>query len=177
MIRPNSRSFAGATALLLLLGACESNTARDGMVAEAPMAEAPAPAGMPAAAPAGDGALLDPNQATRDELLAVSGMTPEAADAIVAARPYADMLAVDRALAPHLGDAEREAVYARVWYPLDLNAATGEEILLIPGVGDRMQHEFEEYRPYRGMEEFRREIGKYVDADEVARLERYVVIR
>ena len=40
-----------------------------------------------------------------------------------------------------------------------------------------MLHEFKEYRPYGGMEQFRREIGKYVDADEVARLERYMTIR
>jgi len=40
-----------------------------------------------------------------------------------------------------------------------------------------MEHEFEEYRPYTNIERFRREIGKYVDAAEVARLERYVEIR
>ena len=39
-----------------------------------------------------------------------------------------------------------------------------------------MIHEFEEYRPYVAIEQFRREIGKYVDDDEVARFERYVVI-
>ena len=44
-------------------------------------------------------------------------------------------------------------------------------------MGNRMQHEFEEYRPYRNIEQFRREIGKYVDQAEVARLERYVTIR
>ena len=40
----------------------------------------------------------------------------------------------------------------------------------------KMVHEFEEYRPYRSMDQFRREIGKYVDADEVARLESYVTL-
>jgi len=40
-----------------------------------------------------------------------------------------------------------------------------------------MQHEFEEYRPYKSMDQFRREIGKYVDKAEVARLEQYVTIR
>ena len=40
-----------------------------------------------------------------------------------------------------------------------------------------MAHEFEEYRPYVDMDQFRREIGKYVDEDEVARLERYVAIK
>jgi hypothetical protein len=39
-----------------------------------------------------------------------------------------------------------------------------------------MVHEFEEYQPYENIEEFRREIGKYVDADEVARLESYVTL-
>jgi hypothetical protein len=40
-----------------------------------------------------------------------------------------------------------------------------------------MLHEFKEYRPYAQIERFRREMAKYVDAAEVARLERYVSIR
>jgi radical SAM superfamily enzyme with C-terminal helix-hairpin-helix motif len=39
-----------------------------------------------------------------------------------------------------------------------------------------MAHEFEEYRPYVALAQFRREIGKYVDETEVARLEQYVFI-
>ena len=50
-------------------------------------------------------------------------------------------------------------------------------ILTIPGVGARMLREFKEYRPYTSIEQFRREMGKYVDAEEVARLEQYVSIR
>jgi hypothetical protein len=40
-----------------------------------------------------------------------------------------------------------------------------------------MRHEFEEYRPYSDIARFRREIGKYVDNAEVARLEQYVTIK
>ena len=40
-----------------------------------------------------------------------------------------------------------------------------------------MVREFLEYRPYQSMEQFRREIGKYVDDDEVSRYERYMTIR
>ena len=133
--------------------------------------------GAAAAAPAQQSAMLDPNAATREQLATVPGMTAAAADALVAGRPYADMVAVNTVLAKHVDDAARKSVYAKVWKPLDLNKATGAEILLIPGVGPRMRHEFEEYRPYKNIEQFRREIGKYVDKNEVARLEQYVAIR
>ena len=63
-----------------------------------------------------------------------------------------------------------------VFIPVDLNSASEESIMKIPGMSERMAHEFEEYRPYKDMEQFRREIGKYVDADEVARLESYVTL-
>ena len=72
---------------------------------------------------------------------------------------------------------QRAEVYGTLWKRIDLNTASEQEILLIPRLGNNMAHEFEEYRPYRAIEEFRREIGKYVDAAEVARLEKYVEIR
>ena len=59
---------------------------------------------------------------------------------------------------------------------LNLNTATSEELLLIPNMGSRMVHEFEEYRPYTSLRQFRREIGKYVNETEVARLEQYVFV-
>lgn len=61
--------------------------------------------------------------------------------------------------------------------PININTATDAEILRIPGVGPRMLREFKEYRPYTSIEQFRREIGKYVDKAEVARLEQYIVIK
>ena len=64
-----------------------------------------------------------------------------------------------------------------VFVPLDLNSATREDFANIPGAGNRMVREFLEYQPYENMEEFRREIGKYVDDAEVARFERYMTIR
>lgn len=60
---------------------------------------------------------------------------------------------------------------------ININTATDAEILAIPGMGPRMLHEFKEYRPYTSIEQFRREIGKYVDKAEVARLEQYITIK
>ena len=159
-------------AFLALVAACGGEPAE-----EAPTMSEPAEETAPAVeAPATDG-LMDPNDASRDQLLAVEGLDAAAVDALIAGRPHADMLEVDAILAEHLDEAGREAVYTRIWKPLDLNAASGDEILLIPGVGERMKHEFEEYRPYRAMAEFHREIGKYVDEAEVERLARYVELR
>ena len=120
--------------------------------------------------------LLDPNGATREQL-AAAGVDSAAITILLAGRPFADMVAVDKALAATVSAEQRKALYAKVWKPIDLNTAKGEEILLIPGVGNRMRREFEEYRPYRNIEQFRREMGKYVDKDEVARLEQYVAIK
>jgi DNA uptake protein ComE-like DNA-binding protein len=120
--------------------------------------------------------LLDPGSATREQLVA-AGVDTAAIGIILASRPIADMTALDKALAAKMSAEQRKALYAKVWKPIDLNTAKGEEILLIPGVGNRMKHEFEEYRPYRNIEQFRREMGKYVSKEEVARLEQYVSIR
>jgi DNA uptake protein ComE-like DNA-binding protein len=118
--------------------------------------------------------MLDPNTATRAELAGIPGLSNGVAAAIIDARPLATMVAVDRLLPRNLTEQQRDIVYARLWKPIDLNKAADAEILLIPGVGNRMLREFKEYRPYTSIEQFRREIGKYVDDAEVARLELYV---
>ena len=168
-----------ASTLVVALAGCQDAAEEAPDAAAVPVASAPADASVavPPSVAATDGAFLDPNVASREELLGVPGLDAPLADAIVAGRPYADMRGVDRVLASRLSEEQRDTAYTRLWMPLDLNSATAEEITLIPGVGNRMRHEFEEYRPYRGIEQFRREIGKYVDDAEVARLERYVMIR
>ena len=167
---PTSR--AALAVLALSLAACAGDGAdADSLAADtaASMTAAPAPA-------ATDGALLDPNAASREDLAAVPGMTAAGADAIVAGRPYTSMVGVDSALAG-MSEAARDSVYAHVFLPIDLNTASDAEILLIPGIGDRMLHEFKEYRPYDNIARFRREMGKYVDSTEVARMEKFVRVQ
>lgn len=59
---------------------------------------------------------------------------------------------------------------------INLNTATAEQILTIPNTGNRMVREFQEYRPYTSILQFRKEIGKYVDAETVAGYEIYVYV-
>lgn len=122
------------------------------------------------------GQLLNPNEATEEQLRAIEGLPEPAATALLEGRPYADVLVLDQTLSAHVDSASRAELYRSLWIPIDLNEASDEAILLIPGVGDRMLGEFKEYRPYQAMAEFRREMGKYVDDDEVSRLEAYVTL-
>jgi DNA uptake protein ComE-like DNA-binding protein len=117
--------------------------------------------------------ILDANSATANEL---SDIGENAAAVIVAGRPFKTIGDLNAALGSSMSEDDLEALYGKVFVPIDLNSASREDILLIPGVGGRMAHEFEEYRPYTSMEQFRREMGKYVDDEEVARLEMYVTL-
>ena len=120
--------------------------------------------------------LVNPNLADKDELQALPNVSDEIAQVIIDGRPYLTAADLDTALAAVMDDGQRQALYTRLFRPVDLNNASEAEILLIPGMSRKMAHEFLEYRPYTSMEQFRREIGKYVDDDEVARLESYVTL-
>jgi DNA uptake protein ComE-like DNA-binding protein len=60
--------------------------------------------------------------------------------------------------------------------PINLNTASDEEILSVPGTGNRMLREFKEYRPYSSIAQFRRELGKYVDEAQVTEWQKYVFV-
>ena len=120
--------------------------------------------------------VVNPNLAGKDELLRVEHLDETLVESILGRRPSIGMLDLHGLLKPSLSEEALEQLYAQLFVPINLNTASREEILLVPGVGLRMAHEFEEYRSYRAMAQFRREIGKYVDDDEVARLEQYVFV-
>jgi DNA uptake protein ComE-like DNA-binding protein len=166
---------AAAVCLLALFGAACAGQS-DSADSEAPAEETTQPmTTVTAAAPATMAGLANPNLASEEELAAVPGLAGAAA-AVVDNRPYLRAADVHTVLMDAVGEEAALAAYEHLWLRINLNDVTNDEVLLIPGVGDRMAHEFEEYRPYEDMDEFRREIGKYVDEDEVARLEQYVYL-
>lgn len=60
---------------------------------------------------------------------------------------------------------------------LNINTASDADLLAtIPNFGNRMVHEFEEYRPYKSILQFRKEIGKYVASAVVADYEKYIFV-
>jgi DNA uptake protein ComE-like DNA-binding protein len=119
---------------------------------------------------------LNLNTATREQILLIPSAGPRMAHEFEEYRPYKALSQFHREIDKYVDDKELARLEQYVFVPINLNTATDADILTIPGLGNRMLHEFKEYRPYKAMEQFRREIGKYVDKREVARLERYVTI-
>ena len=119
---------------------------------------------------------LNLNTATREQILLIPNAGPRMAREFLEYRPYKGLAQFHREIDKYVDDTELARLEQYVFVPIGLNTATDADILTIPGLGNRMLREFKEYRPYKAMEQFRREIGKYVDKQEVARLERYVTI-
>ena len=119
---------------------------------------------------------LNLNTATREQILLIPNAGPRMAHEFEEYRPYKALSQFHREIDKYVDDNELARLEQYVFVPINLNTATDADILTIPGLGNRMLHEFKEYRPYKAIEQFRREIGKYVDKREVARLERYVTI-
>ncbi len=124
----------------------------------------------------GQSQLANPDMASEKELLALPHMTTALAKSIMEQRPFLNMADLHTLLSKTLSKEQLAELYGKMFVQINLNTATPSEILLIPGVGNRMLREFQEYRPYKTIAQFRKEIGKYVDQKEVARLEQYVFV-
>ncbi|MGE3844498.1 MAG: helix-hairpin-helix domain-containing protein [Vicinamibacterales bacterium] len=115
------------------------------------------------------------NTATRDEILLVPGAGNRMAREFAEYRPWKTWAQFDKEIGKYVGAQETARLAQYGFIPVNINIASDEDVLTIPGAGRRMVREFKEYRPWKSMAQFEKEIGKYVDAKEVKRLARYVV--
>src|SRR4029077_1184552 len=116
------------------------------------------------------------NTATDAEILMIPGMGKRMLGEFKEYRPYKTLAQFRKEIGKYVDQKVLDLLEQYVFVPINLNTASDDDILSIPGMGKRMLHEFKEYRPYTNIEKFRKEIGKYVDKKEVARLERYVTM-
>jgi DNA uptake protein ComE-like DNA-binding protein len=116
------------------------------------------------------------NTATRDEILLVPGAGQRMTREFAEYRPWKSWAQFDKEIGKYVGADATAKLAQYCFIPMNLNTASDEDLLTIPGAGPRMLREFKEYRPWKSWAQFDKEIGKYVDAKEVARLKRYVVI-
>ena len=92
-------------------------------------------------------------------------------------RPYTSILQFKREIGKYVDQEEVARYLDYVFVPVELNTSSEDDIKALPGIGNKMTHEFLEYRPYKNLAQFRKEIGKYVDEKELNRLERFVYLK
>ena len=121
--------------------------------------------------------LIDFNTASEKDLSALPHMTSEIVKNILDGRPFESITTLNRQLlSQNLTPKQAGEVYAKAFIHINLNTATRDEIMLIPGAGKKMSHEFAEYRPWKTWAQFAKEIGKYVGKQETDRLGQYCFI-
>jgi DNA uptake protein ComE-like DNA-binding protein len=121
--------------------------------------------------------LLDLNTAAEKDLSALPGLTPATVKGLLERRPFGSITELNAFLLEQKLTPEQTAgIYRKAFIHVNLNTGTREEILLIPGAGNRMAREFAEYRPWRTWAQFDKEISKYVGQAETDRLKQYVFI-
>jgi len=125
---------------------------------------------------------VDLNRGTDAELMLIPGVDARKLAALKANRAWTsfDQFGTEMAKATSAAEAARLEQY--LFIPIDLNTFTNElmDTFASIGVGTRQwKREFAEYRPWTSMEQFNRDIGKYLRARpaELNRLRRYVIIK
>lgn len=116
------------------------------------------------------------NTGTNEEILLIPGAGRRMTIEFPEYRPWVSWAQFDREISKYIGQEATDKLKQYVFIPVKLNTATNEDILSIPGAGQRMVREFNEYRPWTSKAQFDREISKYVGQKETDRLWRFVVI-
>jgi DNA uptake protein ComE-like DNA-binding protein len=117
------------------------------------------------------------NTATPEEILLVPGAGKRMVREFGEYRPWKSWAQFEKEIGKYVDAKEVARLAQYAFIPVNINTATDDDVMSIPGAGRRMVREFKEYRPWKTQAQFEKEIGKYVDAKEVKRLWRFVVLQ
>jgi DNA uptake protein ComE-like DNA-binding protein len=121
------------------------------------------------------------NTGTREEILLIPNAGAKMVREFGEYRPWTSWAQFDKEIGKYFtgNAAEVQRLKQYVFIPINLNTATDEVFMTIPGFTPRWLREFKEYRPWTSQAQFEKEIGKYVkdNPKEVGRLWRFVVIK
>jgi DNA uptake protein ComE-like DNA-binding protein len=119
------------------------------------------------------------NTGTAEEILLIPGAGKRMVREFDEYRPWVSWAQFDKEIGKYVDQKEVERLKQYVFIPINLNTATDDVFLTIPGVGAKMVGEFKEYRPWKSKAQFDKEIGKYINNNqkELDRMFRYLVIQ
>ncbi len=125
---------------------------------------------------------IDLNRGADVEFLLIPGVDAKKVTALKSGRPWSSFDQFQTAMTKATSAAEATRLEQYVFIPVELNTFTDPimDTFASIGVGTRQwKREFAEYRPWTSMEQFDREISKYLRSrpNELKRLARYVIIK
>tara|TARA_B110000008_G_scaffold109617_1_gene112603 strand:- start:32567 stop:33235 length:669 start_codon:yes stop_codon:yes gene_type:complete len=120
---------------------------------------------------------LNLNTTAEKDFKMIPGVGDKMAHEFEEYRPYKSILQFKREIGKYVDEKEVARYLNYVFVPIELNTSSEDDIKALPGIGKKMTHEFLEYRPYKNLAQFRKEIGKYVDEKELSRLERLIYLK
>lgn len=113
---------------------------------------------------------------TRDEFVLVPGAGNRMAKEFAEYRPWKSWLQFDREIGKYVGQQETDRYKQYMFIPINLNSASDDVLLTIPGVDTRILQELKKSRPWKTKDQVEKEVGKNAGPKEAARLSRYLVI-
>jgi DNA uptake protein ComE-like DNA-binding protein len=124
---------------------------------------------------------VDLNRGTDAELMLIPGIDAAKLKAIKAGRPWASFEQFQTAMGKVTTPADAARIEQYLFIPIELNTWTDPIMDSFASINvgtPRWKREFAEYRPWTSMEQFDREISKYLRSrpQELKRLARYVYI-
>ena len=121
------------------------------------------------------------NTGTPEEILLIPRAGKRMVREFAEYRPWTSWAQFDKEIGKYFPSDPKEVPRLKqyLFIPIDLNKASDEVLMTIPGLGPKMLGEFKEYRPWKSKAQFDKEIGKYLTSNpkELGRLWRYVVIQ
>jgi DNA uptake protein ComE-like DNA-binding protein len=114
---------------------------------------------------------------TREEFVLVPGAGNRMAKEFAEYRPWKSWLQFDKEIGKYVGQQETDRYKQYMFIPINLNTASDDVLLTVPGATPAMIQAFKKSRPWKSMDQFNIEIGKASGPKEAGRLGRYFVIQ
>lgn len=139
---------------------------------------APAATGDAASAVKPLGYLLDVNDATKEQLMRVPGLTPDIHRLIENTRPFLDMVEFDDEIDYlDVSASDREELYKYLFMVIDINNGEMEDLRFVPGLSKADAYKITSNRPYQSHAELKKVIEKFAEPKEAERLLAYFKVK
>jgi predicted DNA-binding helix-hairpin-helix protein len=114
------------------------------------------------------------NATTDDELRLVRGMGARMLLEFRENRPFASLATFSQEVAKYLAPKDVAQLSQYLFVPLDVNAASDEDLRTIPGMTPKLLASIKQHRPYPNAAAFTKTIRKTVPAKEAARITAFI---